>query len=71
MERPSSEPAYVKVPDPPKPGDEPTYEDHVDTGGQGLIRRFLAVTRHGYGLALGGLAAYLRDLPRRERTARL
>jgi len=67
MERQPSEPAYVKVPDPPKPGDEPTFEDHVDTGGQGLIRRFLAVARHGYGLALGGLAAYLRGLPRRER----
>jgi ubiquinone biosynthesis protein len=67
MERQPSEPAYVKVPDPPKPGDEPTFEDHVDTGGQGLIRRFLAVARHGYGLALGGLAAYLRALPQRER----
>jgi ubiquinone biosynthesis protein len=58
---------FVRLPDPAKPGEEPAYGVFVDTGGQGLFRRFLATQRHFGGLALGGLAAYLRQLPRQER----
>ncbi|HEX9735345.1 MAG TPA: AarF/UbiB family protein [Thermoanaerobaculia bacterium] len=59
--------AFARIPDPPKPGDEPVYGEFVDTGGHGLLRRFLATQRHLTALALGGLAAWLRSLPRRER----
>ena len=54
---------FAAVPDPPKPGVEPAYGKFVDTGRQGLLRRFLATNRHLYGLLFGGLAAYLRGLP--------
>ncbi len=59
--------AFVRAPDPAKPGAEPTYGHFVDTGRQGLLRRLLATQRHLSGLALGALAAHLRQLPRRER----
>ncbi len=59
--------ARVNVPDPPRPGTDATYGDFVDTGGQGFLRRGLATWRHLAGLALGGLAARLRALPREER----
>jgi len=58
---------WVAIPDPPKPGAEPVYDVYVDTGNQRLVRRALTMARHGYGLALGALAAYLRELPARER----
>jgi len=58
---------FAAVPDPPKPGVEPAYGKFVDTGRQGLLRRFLATNRHLYGLSFGGLAAYLRGLPKWKR----
>ena len=54
-------------PDPPRPGDEPTFDEFVDLGNQGLVRRFLTTWRHATALLLGGLAAYLRGLPPRQR----
>jgi ubiquinone biosynthesis protein len=57
----------VAVPDPPKPGDEPTYDEYIDTGRQGLIRRFLVTTRHLSGLLFGGLAAHVRTIPASRR----
>jgi len=54
---------FVATPDPPKPGDEPGFEEFVDTGRQGLLRRLLVTQRHVYGLLIGGSAAYLRALP--------
>jgi ubiquinone biosynthesis protein len=53
----------VAVPDPPKPGAEPRYDEYIDTGRQGLIRRFLLTTRHLSGLLYGGLAARVRTIP--------
>ena len=58
---------FAAVPDPPKPGAEPVYGEFVNTGRQGLIRRFFATWRHLNGLLLGGLAAYLRGLPKWKR----
>lgn len=55
------------VPDPPKPGGERTFEKYVDPGRQGLARRYLSTWRHLLGLLVGGLVAYLRSLPARER----
>jgi len=54
---------FVATPDPPKPGDEPSFDEFVDTGRQGLLRRLLVTQRHVYGLTVGGCAAYLRSLP--------
>lgn len=59
--------AFVRVPDPPKPGEDSLYGDFVDTGSHGIVRRFLAINRHLAGLALGGLAAHLRALPPEDR----
>lgn len=57
----SSEPRVARMPDPPRPGDDPVFERYVDTGRQGHVRRFLVTTRHLYGLAVGGLDAHLRQ----------
>lgn len=57
----------VRVPDPPKPGQEALYGAFADTGRQGLFRRFLATHRHLLGLAFGGLAAWLREVPPEDR----
>lgn len=57
----------VPLPDPPRPGGGEPRGEHVDTGNQGLLRRLLAALRHGYGLLIGGLAARIRSLPKRER----
>ena len=57
----------VAVPDPPKPGAEPKYAEYVDTGRQGLVRRFLLTTRHLSGLLFGGLAAHVRTIPASRR----
>jgi len=57
----------VAVPDPPKPGGEPRYEEYVDLGRQGLIRRFLATMRHLSALSVGGLAARVRSIPASRR----
>jgi ubiquinone biosynthesis protein len=54
---------FVATPDPPKPGVDPGFEEFVDTGRQGLVRRLLVTQRHAYGLAIGGFAAYLGSLP--------
>ena len=58
---------WAPAADPPKPGVEPAFERYVDTGDHGLIRRFLATNRHALGLLFGGLAAWLRALPPRQR----
>ncbi|UCF69048.1 MAG: AarF/ABC1/UbiB kinase family protein, partial [Acidobacteriota bacterium] len=55
------------VPDPPKPGLEPAFEEYREIGPQGIVRRLLATSRHLTALALGGLAAHLRSLPKWER----
>ncbi len=57
----------IPAPDPPVPEAETGFRTHVDTGGQGLARRFFAVTRHLWGLVLGGAAARMRALPERGR----
>ena len=57
----------IPAPDPPKPGRERVYGEHVDTGRQGLLRRILVAARHLGGLLVGGGEAYLRSLPKRER----
>ena len=57
----------IPAPDPPKPGAERDFGEHVDTGRHGLIRRFLTTTRHAWGLGLGTLVAHVRGLPRNER----
>ncbi len=58
---------FVRVPDPPKPGQEATFGPYVETGRQGLLRRFLVTHRHLLGLALGGLAAWLREVAPEDR----
>jgi ubiquinone biosynthesis protein len=58
---------FVRVPDPPKPGQEAVFGTYADTGRQGLLRRFLVTHRHLLGLAVGGLAAWLREVPPEER----
>jgi ubiquinone biosynthesis protein len=58
---------FVRVPDPPRPGLGAELGRFVDTGRQGLVRRFLVTHRHLLALAVGGLAAWLRELPREER----
>jgi ubiquinone biosynthesis protein len=58
---------FVRLPDPARPGEEAVYGPFVDTGRHGLVRRFLAIHRHLLALAVGGLAAWLRNLPREER----
>ncbi len=40
---------------------------HVDTGRQGIARRFLVTSRHVSGLILGGLMAHTRGLEKRDR----
>ncbi len=57
----------IPAPDPAKPGVERDFGRHVDTGGHGLIRRFLTTSRHAWGLGLGALVARVRVLPKRER----
>jgi ubiquinone biosynthesis protein len=57
---------FVRVPDPPKPGQGAAYGSYVDTGRQGLVRRFVVTHRHLLALAVGGLTAYLRELPEEE-----
>ena len=57
----------LPAPDPPKPGGDGEFGEFADTGRQGLLRRALAMTRHFWGLVLGGSYAHLRGLPRRER----
>ncbi|MFQ5526633.1 MAG: ABC1 kinase family protein [Thermoanaerobaculia bacterium] len=57
----------IPVPDPEKPGAEADFGKHIDTGGHGLVRRFLTTSRHAWGLALGALAAHVRELPRTDR----
>ena len=58
---------FVRVPDPPKPGQEVVFGTFADTGRQGLLRRFLVTHRHLLGLAAGGLAAWLREVPPEDR----
>ncbi len=58
---------FVRVPDPPKPGQEATFGAFADTGRQGLLHRFLVTHRHLLGLAFGGLAAWLREVPPEDR----
>jgi hypothetical protein len=58
---------FVRVPDPPRPGLGAELGRFVDTGRQGLVRRFLVTHRHLLALAVGGLTAWLRELPREER----
>lgn len=55
------------VPDPPKPGAEQHFGTYVDPGRHGIVRRFLTTQRHVAALVAGGLSAYLRDLPVRDR----
>ena len=57
----------IPAPDPPVPEGSARSRPHVDTGGQGLVRRFLAVTRHFWALVAGGALARVRALPRRGR----
>ena len=57
----------IPAPDPAKPGVERDFGRHVDTGGHGLVRRFLTTGRHALGLGLGALVARVRELPKRER----
>ncbi len=47
--------------------EESGFEELRESGGQGLLRRFLVTQRHLSGLALGGLADYVRTRPREER----
>lgn len=63
----------ILTPDAPVPALSEGFRSHVDTGGQGLIRRFLAASRHFWGLVLGGAAARARALPEsgRNRPGRL
>jgi ubiquinone biosynthesis protein len=58
---------FVRVPDPPKPGQEAIFGAYADTGRQGIVRRFLATHRHLLGLAFGGLAAWLREVSPEDR----
>lgn len=57
----------IPAPDPAKPGVEPEFGTHVDTGRHGLLRRFLTTSRHALGLGLGAMVARVRALPKRER----
>ncbi|MCH7665798.1 MAG: AarF/ABC1/UbiB kinase family protein [Acidobacteria bacterium] len=57
----------IPAPDPAKPGVERDFGRHVDTGGHGLVRRFLTTGRHALGLGLGALVARVRELPKSER----
>ncbi len=45
----------------------PAFEVFRETRPQGLLRRLLTIYRQFLGLVFGGLAAYLRDLPKRQR----
>jgi len=45
----------------------PRYEVFHETRVHGILRRFLTITRHFWGLVFGGQAAYLRGLPKRKR----
>jgi len=58
---------FAAVPDPPRPDVDREYDRFVDTGKHGIVRRFLATARHVWGLSVGGLDAWLRGLPERER----
>lgn len=58
---------FVRLPDPVKPGQEAAAGSFVDTGRQGLVRRFVTTHRHLLALAVGGLAAYVRDVPEEDR----
>ncbi len=57
----------IPAPDPPRPGADRDFGKHVDTGGHGLLRRFLATSRHAWGLGVGSLVAHVRALPKSER----
>ncbi len=57
----------VPAADPAKPGTDREFGEHVDTGRQGLLRRFLATGRHFSALLLGGAAKGLSSLPASER----
>ena len=59
---------HVQAHDPPKPGQEPEYGRFVDTGRQGLLRRFASSVRHGVALLAGGMAARARAIPEWERS---
>jgi len=54
---------WTPPPDPPKPGAEPVFDEFVDLGRQGLLRRFFTTLRHSAALLVGGQAAHLRELP--------
>ena len=57
----------IPAPDPAKPGVERDFGRHIDTGGHGLVRRFLTTARHAWGLGIGALVARTRELPKSER----
>jgi ubiquinone biosynthesis protein len=46
---------------------DPAFGAFVDTGKQGLFRRFAVTVRHSTGLLFGGLDAWLRDVPEDRR----
>ncbi len=43
------------------------FEVFRETKRTGIVRRLLTIYRHVFGLVFGGLSAYLRELPKRER----
>jgi ubiquinone biosynthesis protein len=45
----------------------PKYEVFLESRVHGIFRRFLTITRHFWGLVIGGQVAYLRSLPKRKR----
>ncbi|MDH3745297.1 MAG: AarF/UbiB family protein [Acidobacteriota bacterium] len=57
----------VPARDPAKPGTDRDFGEHVDTGRQGLLRRFVATNRHCWALVLGGASSALAGMPKSER----
>lgn len=70
MSKPSSQTAVPEPPvttgAPPASADQ-DFELYVEVRHKSLVRRLFTIYRHVLGLAFGGLAAYMRALPRRQR----